>query len=90
MNKQELAKYLSKYVSFTINKNAYLPAPKVEGKDMRDMGNYYEGILRNNNGILSHFALDSYDEHTKQWKDIAIRDSTVPYIENFKIKEKLN
>lgn len=87
MNEKELAKYLGKYVSFTINENAYLPAPKVEGKDMRDIGNYYEGILMVNNGILSHFALDSYNDYTEQWEGIAIRDDTIPYIENFKIKE---
>ena len=87
MNEKELAKYLGKYVSFTVNKNAFLPAPKVEGKDMRDMGNHYEGILRTNNGMLSHFALDCYNEHTKRWEGIAIRDDTIPYIENFKIKE---
>lgn len=87
MNEKELAKYLGKYVSFTINENAYLPAPKVEGKDMCDVGNHYEGILRANDGILSHFALDFYNEHTKQWEGIAIRDYTIPYIENFKVKE---
>ena len=84
MSEKELAKYLGKYVSFTINENAYLPTTKSEDKDTN---NYYEGILRTNNGMLSHFALDFYNEHTKQWEGIAIRDDTIPYIENFKIKE---
>lgn len=87
MSEKELAKYLGKYVSFTINPNAFSPAPKVEGKDMRDMNHYCEGILRTNNGMLSHFALEFYNEYTKQWEGIAIRDDTIPYIENFKIKE---
>ena len=84
MNEKELAKYLGKYVSFTINENAYLLTTKSEEKDTT---NYYEGILRTNDGILSHFALDFYNEHTKQWEGIAIRDYTIPYIENFKVKE---
>ena len=84
MSEKELAKYLGKYVSFTINENAYLPTTKSEDKDTN---NYYEGILRTNNGMLSHFALDFYNEYTKQWEGIAIRDDTIPYIENFKIKE---
>ena len=87
MSEEELAKYLGKYVSFTINENAFLPASKVEGKDMRDMNHHCEGILRTNDGILSHFALDFYNEWTKQWESIAIRDYTIPYIENFKVKE---
>ena len=84
MTSKELEKYIGKYVSFDIDENAYLPTTKSEGKNTV---NYYEGILRTNNGILSHFALDFYNEHTKQWEGIAIRDYTIPYIEHFKIKE---
>lgn len=84
MSEKELAKYLGKYVSFTINENAFLPTTKSEEKDT---SNYYEGILRTNDGILSHFSLDIYNEYTKRWESIAIRDYTIPYIENFKIKE---
>lgn len=84
MTEEELTKYLGKYVSFTINENAFLPTTKSPDKDT---GNYYEGILRTNNGMLSHFALDAYNEYTKQWEGIAIRDDTIPYIENFKMKE---
>ena len=80
----ELTRYLGKYVSFTINENAFLPAAKSPDKDT---GNYYEGILRTNDGILSHFALDIYNEYIEKWESIAIRDDTIPYIENFKMKE---
>lgn len=84
MSEKELAKYLGKYVSFTINENAFLPTTKSPEKDT---GNYYEGILITNNGMLSHFALEFYNEYTKQWESTAIKDDTIPYIENFKIKE---
>jgi len=87
MTSKELEKYLGKYISFTINECAYLPAPKVEGKDTRDTDKHYEGKLRRNNGILSHFALDLYNEETKQIEGIAIRDYTIPYIENLVVKE---
>ena len=84
MNEKELSKYLGKYVSFTINENAFLPTTKSEDKDT---SNYYEGILITNNGMLSHFALEFYNEYTKQLESTAIKDDTIPYIENFKIKE---
>ena len=87
MTSKELEKYLGKYISFTINECAYLPAPEVEGKDTRDNSKRCEGVLRRNNGILSHFALDFYNEETKRIEGIAIRDYVIPYIENFEIKE---
>ena len=85
MTSKELEKYLGKYVSFTINECAFLPAPTVEGEDLRDNNHHMGGKLVRNNGILSHFALDFYNEDTKQIEGIAIRDDTIPYIENFKV-----
>ncbi len=87
MTSKELEKYLGKYVSFTINKNAFLPAPNIKGKDTRNRSYHHEGILRRNNGLISHFALDFFNEWTGQFEGIAIRDDSIPFIENFEVKD---
>lgn len=88
MTSKELEKYLNKHISFTVNELAYIPAPViVKDKDTRNNSKHYEGILRKNNGLLSHFALDFFNEWTGQFEGIAIRDDSIPYIENLIIME---
>ena len=81
MTSKELSKYIGKYVSFDVDDLAYLPLPKVEGKNMRDNNHHFEGLLKTNNGIRSHFSLDT------ETGGVAILDKDIPFIENFKVKE---
>ena len=81
MTSKELSKYIGKYVSFDIDGLAYLPLPKIEGIDMRDVNHHCEGILCTNTGMRSHFALDT------EFGGIAILDKDIPFIENFKVRE---
>lgn len=84
MTSKELEKYIGKYVSFDIDSLAYLPSPKIiEGKDMRNNNNHYEGILCSNTGTRSHFCLDT------ELGGVAILDKDIPFIEHFSIKEVL-
>jgi len=81
MTSKELSKYIGKYVSFDVDDLAYLPLPKIEGKDWRDNNQHFEGILCTNTGCRSHFGLET------EMGGIAILDKDIPFIENFKIKE---
>ena len=82
MTSKELSKYIGKYVLFDVDDLAYLPLPKiVEGKDLRDNNHHFEGVLRTNTGMRSHFKLDT------EMGGVAILDKDIPFIENFKVKE---
>ena len=81
MTSKELSKYIGKYVSFDVDDLAYLPLPKIKGKDMRNNNHHFEGILCTNTGARSHFGLDT------EMGGVAILDKDIPFIENFKVKE---
>ena len=81
MTSKKLSKYIGKYVLFDVDDLAYLPLPKIEGKDMRDNNHHFEGILQTNTGTRSHFRLET------ELGGIAILDKDIPFIENFKVKK---
>ena len=75
MTKELLKSYIGKYVKFDI---AIMP-PSWKTISM-DCDNHLEGILIENNGRLSHFAIG----------ECAIRDDMIPLIINFETKEDNN
>lgn len=87
MISEELEKYLNRYISFTVDKQAYSHAPNIVGKDTRDQLNRYEGRLLRNNSAVSHFCLKFYNKYTDEIEGIAITDYEIPYIQNIKIME---
>lgn len=72
MTKEELKKYIGKYVSFDI-----AIVPPLWKTESMNCDTHFEGILEENNGRLSHFSIG----------ECAIRDDHIGLIINFKAKD---